>query len=144
MRIGAVLIMLVCAIALAATFGCSSGHDDRAHAQDRKKDATQLRIDEAKAIVKIYEIRLHNVVVNAKEEDVTWANVRETYEKKKKSYTEGAISEKDLRDAKERHDYWLVKDQVKDVQEAETLLDLAKIRLAMVEAGIEVYRGDAP
>ena len=134
------------ALPLIALFslGCSSGHDPMARAADAKKSPTQLRIEEAKAILKIYEIRLHNVRVNAEQEDVTWANVRETYEKKQKSLIDGAISEKELRDAKEEHDKWQVKDKIKDIEEAQGLLDIAKIRLEMVEAGMEVYRGNMP
>jgi hypothetical protein len=37
-----------------------------------------------------------------------------------------------------------VKDQIKDIEEAQALLDIAKIRVQMVEAGMEVYRGNMP
>jgi hypothetical protein len=136
-------IILTSSFALSSP-GCSSGYDDRVRADDSKTSATRLRIEEAKAIMHVYEIRLHNVKVNAEQEDVTWANVRETFEKKNKSFVDGAISEKELRDAKEDYDKWQVKDQIKDIEEAQALLDIAKIRVQMVEAGMEVYRGNMP
>ena len=136
-------IILTASFALFSV-GCSNGYEQEARADDPKSNATRLRIEEAKGIMHVYEIRLHNVKVNAAQEDVTWANVRETFEKKNKSFVDGAISEKELRDAKEDYDKWQVKDQIKDIEEAQALLDIAKIRVQMVEAGMEVYRGNLP
>src|SRR3569623_2228902 len=91
-------IILTASFALFSV-GCSNGYEQEARADDPKSNATRLRIEEAKGIMHVYEIRLHNVKVNAAQEDVTWANVRETFEKKYKSFVDGAISEKELRDA---------------------------------------------
>ncbi len=137
--------MIAC-LAFVAMVASSEILDIESHAQadDARLDPLQLRVEEAKAIVQLFEIRLHNVKAAAAQEDLKWANVRETYEKAKNGYAQGAIAERALRDAKEQYDWWVLQDAIQDIQEAETKLNIAKIRLRLVEAGVEVYRGENP
>ena len=104
----------------------------------------QLRIEEAKEFVRIYEIRLHNIKVKAEQEDLKWALVNATFEKMEAANLKGAVTERDYRETKEQYDWWKLEDKIQDWQLVEAELNLAKIRLRMVESGEVVYRGNLP
>ncbi len=99
----------------------------------------QLWVDEADAVVELYEIRLHNVRMRADQEDLKWNQVKTNYERMSEAHKRGAVNERDFRDAKYEYDYWTLQDRIKDVAEAETNLKLAKIRKKMAEAGERPY-----
>jgi hypothetical protein len=137
-------ILILLALVFVSGAGCSSGGDDRLRADESSAIVNPLRVEEAQAVVKLNEIRLFNVEARAQQEDLKWANVKETFESAKAAHEKGAISERSFRDAKEQYDWWVLQDNIQDWQEAQAELEIAKIRLRMVQRGIEVYHGQRP
>lgn len=129
-------ILLLLSIAVLAV---GAGTDKDAASTERR-----LRIEEARAIVGVYEIRLHNAKVRAEQEDVKWANVNETFQHLEKAHSAGAVPDKAYRESKEQYDWWKVQDRIHDWQEAEAELAIATVRLRMVESGMQVYQASKP
>lgn len=128
---GAVVLAVV-------VFAAGAGDDDAATKQ------RALRVVEAQAIVRVYEIKLHNAKIRADQEDVKWANVNDTFESLQKAHTQGAVPDKVYRESKEQYDWWKLQDQVQDWQEIEAELAIARVRVQMVESGLHVYEGNTP
>lgn len=103
-----------------------------------------LRIEEAQAYVRLYEIRLRNAKVLADQEGLKWDNVNATFAQLERAHEKGAISDKSYREAKEQFEWYRLQDKIEDWQEIEEELNIAKIRLRMVERGMVVYGGDKP
>ncbi len=103
--------------------------------EDKEKE---LRIEHAKAVVKLYDLRLHDMKHKAKMDDFKNADIKRKYLTAKKCYETGSLSERSYREAKMEYDISLHQHMYKDIQQAETLLEIAKIRLKMAEAGMKV------
>ncbi|MBS0207711.1 MAG: hypothetical protein JSS27_02035 [Planctomycetes bacterium] len=103
-----------------------------------------LRVEEAQAYVRLYEIRLLNAKVIAEQEGLKWDNVNATFAQLERAFEKGAISDKSFREGKEQFEWYRLQDKIQDWQEIEEELNIAKIRLRMVERGMVVYGGDKP
>jgi hypothetical protein len=103
------------------------------------KSPSSLIIEEADAVVELYEIRLHNEHMRAEQEDLKWNLVKENFERMEQAHKNGAVNERVYREAKYEYDYWSNQDKIKDIAEAEVNLKLAKIRQRMARAGMRPY-----
>jgi hypothetical protein len=110
-----------------------------AGAEPVPQEVRALWVEEAQAVVELYEVRLYNVKRNADQEDLKWNLVKENYARMEEADKSGAINERNYREAKYEYDYWRLKDEVRDIQEAEANLKLAQIRLKMAKAGFRPY-----
>lgn len=97
-------------------------------------DERKVRLEEAEAIVELYEIRLYNVKNKAKQDDLRLENAKAIY--KTLSASSGSVSERSIADAKYNWKLLEIDSKRKDIEEAEAELKIATARRNMVRAGI--------
>jgi CRISPR/Cas system CMR-associated protein Cmr1 (group 7 of RAMP superfamily) len=108
-------------------------------AEPALKPQQAVLVEEAEAVVELYETRLHNVNKRADQEDLKWNLVKDNFLSIEEAHRTGAINERDYREAKYNFEYWQKQDEIHDVIEAEIELKLARIRLKMVKLGMHPY-----
>lgn len=101
-----------------------------------KGEEIKLRLEEADAIVELYETKLYNMQLKAQQDDLRFKHVKECYEKAKQGSHDGYMPERSVREAKLAYDVFVLDDKKKDIEEAKAELRIAKARRKMVEAGI--------
>jgi hypothetical protein len=102
----------------------------------KDKGEIKLRLEEADAIVELYEVKLYNMKLKAQQDDLRFKHIKECYEKAKQGSRDGYMPERSAREAKLAYDVFVLDDKKKDIAEAEAELRIAKARRKMVEAGI--------
>ena len=101
-----------------------------------KSEEIKLRLEEADAIVELYETKLYNMKLKAQQDDLRFKHVKECYEKAQQGSRDGYMSERSAKEAKLAYEVFVLDDKKKDIEEAKAELRIAKARRKMVEAGI--------